>query len=1040
MDPGTLISQFVATADDEDKSHAKYSGQLAELLTLKQLTLLGFIQALGLAITSDSDGLRTKAFQCMADTFQALAGEGMLKQDVQVILQFLLVKLDDKACLEQVLRALGYIIRFRSFKPSVDNNLSKVLSVITETYDPRRYLAKVRYQGFQVLQLVFDAHAEYLQANVEAADEFVRTFLHVASGEKDPRNLITLFRLNRNINEKILFSDSSTHAEYVADLFDVCFCYFPISFNPPVNDPYKITAADLKHELRLTIASQSLFAKDSFSSLFEKLTSTNPVVRNDVLQTLLLCVENYSQQVVLEYWRTLWDSLKFEVLHNDAAIFLPTADNIVPDDLSSIEDTDDNKLLLLTLVIFQHLTRVLTEQNQLQNFLTSVTTELEDNLRTVNDKTFKLSVVVLAAISVNGPAYNIIVNFLFSHKIWGRFLRSDQVDTDEMDIAEDVTLNVSKQRELIDNLGFLLIAYQPFDDNALALYKDHLLIFLGQLLQTSSNLEKTLKCKVIQQLVKLMTIPQLLDQQEYALVFGWLKDILDHIEFSSGWRNDLVLQESINGLIKLMYSSNTEDAVVAGNVQLVIEKILPTLLNYLDTHDPDVFHGILDIIISLCVNYQFLEVLTIRLLNKLSPDPAQLTLVRDLLQGFITAFKKTQSISQFLTNTWYKAFVPRLLSVLVQIDDRPAVELGGHLLGLVVRFTHKSKHQELLTDSVALFVSGEKEFGVNVPSVVEQRSLHITLFNNVLANIDKSVALDTSFSAQVTSFCYSPSDEYTRLGYLQNLALLTNKFGADPQLEALYARATNSPEDLEVFVWKIKALVVRSDKQGFEYLLRLVDLLEGSHAATVAASLSIVVSDLSIFTNEAINPKVKNIISAVNNLNVRLLYKQRLFELVLPRLVEGYATHNKEEYLVSLSIVLNNITSSILKPHLSDITPLILKSLSVNNPVILEAALNTFTIIIGDSPDLLVPHLSSVVPKLLDLSTKKIGRPQINTEPIRLLALEALKNIFTAVALPSVVPYQKDAIRLLVVALDDKKRSVRKLASDVRQVLYELGR
>ncbi len=34
------------------------------------------------------------------------------------------------------------------------------------------------------------------------------------------------------------------------DFFNITFCYFPITFRPPPNDPYGITSEDLKATLR----------------------------------------------------------------------------------------------------------------------------------------------------------------------------------------------------------------------------------------------------------------------------------------------------------------------------------------------------------------------------------------------------------------------------------------------------------------------------------------------------------------------------------------------------------------------------------------------------------------------------------------------------------------------------------------------------------------------------------------------------------------------------------------------------------------------
>lgn len=75
-------------------------------------------------------------------------------------------------------------------------------------------------------------------------NEFVFGFTQVMDGEKDPRNLMKAFTLVREIVGNF---DISNHVE---DLFEVTFCYFPITFKPPPDDPYGISADDLKINLR----------------------------------------------------------------------------------------------------------------------------------------------------------------------------------------------------------------------------------------------------------------------------------------------------------------------------------------------------------------------------------------------------------------------------------------------------------------------------------------------------------------------------------------------------------------------------------------------------------------------------------------------------------------------------------------------------------------------------------------------------------------------------------------------------------------------
>lgn len=54
------------------------------------------------------------------------------------------------------------------------------------------------------------------------------------------------------------------------DFFDITFCYFPIAFRPPPNDPYGITADDLKVALRGCMSASPHFAKMALPLFLEK--------------------------------------------------------------------------------------------------------------------------------------------------------------------------------------------------------------------------------------------------------------------------------------------------------------------------------------------------------------------------------------------------------------------------------------------------------------------------------------------------------------------------------------------------------------------------------------------------------------------------------------------------------------------------------------------------------------------------------------------------------------------------------------------------
>lgn len=1053
----TLVNQFVAAvvSDGDFTVPAQY---IAGLIAANEVSLLLLIQTLGPTLTSDDTTSRTNAVHCLAATLsQEVLSSKLSKQDVGVLLQFLVTKLEDEKISIYTLQALGLLVKYNNFLPTLNNNLETLLAAVSTSYEPRKHLAKVRYEAFVLLESLFAGHSAVIATNPQYAEKFVSAFIHIAGGEKDPRNLVMSFKLNTNINLTVQFEDrttNSTHDQLLTELFDVCFCYFPISFTPPANDPYKITASQLKSELRNTIASQSQFAQDTFPSLFEKLTSTNPAVRNDVLLTIYQCVNQYSQPTVEQYWLSIWDALKFEILHNDVLIFKPEADYIIPPAAESLEDTDENKTLIYTLKTICAIANKLDESDTQNAFIETVTQNLEKNFKSLNEKTLKQSALILSAVGSTSPKlFNKVVEFVFSFDIWGKYIRSDyQEPQDEEEI--DVALTTARQRELIDNLGFIFTAAKIVNlPTQLDTYKDHLLIFMGLLLQSSSKLEKTLKCKITQQLIKLIGIHEFLSREDVKLIFGWLNDALIGIVESgtTTWESDILLTEIINGFVRVM-SEGSDDAVYL-NVATIIEIVLPGLLNNIS--EPNV----LSLVNRLCVNYQFLEVLSIRLLNKLAYDEYNPQNFGAMVICLIDSFIQTQKVKPFLTNSWYKKFIPRFLTITIKKcnGDLMVLDLSGQLFGLVVRYMEKEKHQSIVDEMVPVFVEGKKYEGLVLDDVLSAGSPTITLFKYFLAKIDKNTNLPgetANYISRTINVIRSLSDEFLRIEYLQVLSLLVNKFtpqndeGNNVSLETMYQSIEQDVEEFEIFIWFIKALIVRIDKVGAKYLdLIVTALTQSSNIAfsmALSQSFNVLMTDLDIYVNKE-NSKPKIISGVVNN-NVRLLYKQQIFENVLKALIESFKevkdNTRRGVLLSTLAIIIKNVSTKILKSNLEAVFPMVLNGLTFEDSAILEASLQTFSVIISESPQLILENLGSLIEKLTDLSITKIvvNKHLVNNEQIRLLSLECLLGLFQKLELVEVLKYQIPIRNRLTVGLDDKKRSVRKKTSDVRQMLYELDR
>ena len=95
----------------------------------------------------------------------------------------------------------------------------------------------------------------------------------LVSGEKDPRNLMLTFSMLRVIMVEWDIKN------YTDTMFESVYAYFPITFRPPPNDPYGISAQDLKERLRDCLSCSPLLAPHTIPNLLDKLDSTSPVVK-----------------------------------------------------------------------------------------------------------------------------------------------------------------------------------------------------------------------------------------------------------------------------------------------------------------------------------------------------------------------------------------------------------------------------------------------------------------------------------------------------------------------------------------------------------------------------------------------------------------------------------------------------------------------------------------------------------------------------------------------------------------------------------------
>jgi len=219
--------------------------------------------------------------------------------------------------------------------------------------------------------------------------------------------------------------------------------------------------------------------------------------------------------------------------------------------------------------------------------------------------------------------------------------------------------------------------------------------------------------------------------------------------------------------------------------------------------------------------------------------------------------------------------------------------------------------------------------------------------------------------------------------------------------------------------WISKALVLRLAHTD-DVLTHLLSLLSNSdHGLACARGFSLLLAP-------------DEIVSKENGATIRLLAKQRVFNICVPRLASDFRAAEsrfKANYLIALSGILAYVPTSVLLPEIDTLLPLLLRSLDLPEADIKAATIDTLTTIIVENSSAAEPHTNSLVTRLLTAA----GDRKTSPSKTRQAALRCLRMFPGKIEESTLLPFRsKVTWGLGNSALDDPKREVRREAIDCR--------
>ncbi|KAF7370205.1 ARM repeat-containing protein [Mycena sanguinolenta] len=1069
---------------------ARYKNRLflIDFLEVSEGRLLGVVKALGTYLTSEQDDLRTKGVDFLATVITRCPENTLNRQSVKVLTAFFCGKLDDTETIEPALKGLTSLPAICS---SSDALVMIKAQVIFAHVKMRALVQSVRFHVFKIIDGLIATHRETLKG---MKSEFIGPYINLAEGEKDPRNLLVAFAIARVI---LIEFDPIDHIE---GLSNIVFCYFPITFRPPANDPYNITPEDLRIALRRCLNANPAFGPIAIPIFLEKLAAGSPAIKRDTLQTMTECFPVYGPAFLRTAARKLWNSIKLE-------IFQPT-------------DSATEEVALTTmqaLVVTIHAEDD-AQDADLQGLARDACEECITILREPEKSQAKPAIKVLCAFMSTTPS---VARFTLAHAV--PHLLKLFADPNEVPSRHPVLLLLSDliaaARDSMSAKSTSMSGSPP--EPPLAPFKDEV---LGALISGVATLTTTRAA--LAGLTGLVSTPHLLSDEELGFVVLKVNDVLEMCL-------DEEHSDDRNAILKLLMTISSRSPT---HVQ---DQTLPLLLTSLPAQAPPRdavsvrarYQHVLGALSTLCGPPSLFEALV----AALTPPPRR-SRVRcrsrpgPRAAGGVPARSPSSGIKRTLAGKvderhadvagYADSLVPALYGICVRAALRggPAREprvigVAGDIIGLVVQSLAPSRQQAFATVLFPAFLAGkiaplctaehvsveDRFFPLTAEATTAERNL-LVLFAVGVIPLHPSVTVDTDINACTEAILVQGLTHADSLpqadAVFHIVSSIVNKHVDEigsflehnqtaywpAQIVDTSATPERRRQAIRVWTWLCKALLVRNHPLALSLIHRIFDVF----------------GDVTIGADAAKGDRRDRGVGRgaheeeCSGCEGAFLWAQKFASGILPGLM-GRAKDDSGEIpenlllryplsssqtladpvlqhtnLIALTALIKAIPSAAYAHEMTQLLPLLLHALAlplVDSDLTRANALDTllvFTTAASTSISATGTGTSAVAAqRWTDAGNKTEGAtgavlaehaPALvrqlleytnNTSAPRTSARILIPTVRLLRALPSVVryavlhPYKADVLRGLASALDDSRKAVRREAVDAREVWFK---